>query len=402
MNRKKVTLAIGILSMNLLLMSGAVVGSAIAAIAQSFPQEPISKVQMLSTIPQLGQIVATLLFTWLTYKITKKSIGLLAVAAVAISGLIPLVYNTNLNMILACMVALGFGIGLISNVAPVLLQEHFEGEERATVMGWSLGFINIGMMGFTAIGGVLGGVDWRNLFWVYALAILIFIVVFFMVPKDTKATEETASQPSVSFLQTVKELKGFVYVILLITLITSLCITLFMANQSIILAEKGNGTAYTAMVTAIGTIGGIATGFGLKYIRKMTKNDTMAWGFVAFALSFACVIFFANPVMHVIGNMFSGMGIVMVNATIPYELSILANRRQFPIVIAMNTFVSAIAGFATPLIIAAARISAGETSFFAGIVISLVVAVILLVTRLGSQIQKKSSEAAAEHAANTQ
>lgn len=135
MTKKKVALAFSILSMNLLLMSGSVVGAAIAAISKSFPTEPISKVQMLSSIPQLGQLVATLLFTWLTYQLTRKNIGLVAVAFVAIAGLLPAFYNSSLNMILACMVAFGFGLGLISNVVPVLLQEYFEGEERATVMG---------------------------------------------------------------------------------------------------------------------------------------------------------------------------------------------------------------------------------------------------------------------------
>ncbi|MDN3537157.1 hypothetical protein QPX96_05305 [Limosilactobacillus fermentum] len=79
MDKKKVSLAVGILSANLLVMSTSAVGAAIAAIAKSFPKEPISKVQMLSTIPQLGQVVATLLFAWLTYHMTRKNVGLLAI-----------------------------------------------------------------------------------------------------------------------------------------------------------------------------------------------------------------------------------------------------------------------------------------------------------------------------------
>ena len=85
MNKKRLPLALGILSMNLVVMSASVVGAAIAAIAKSFPTEPISKVQMLSTIPQLGQVIATLIFTWLTYKMTRKNIGILAVLFVTIS-----------------------------------------------------------------------------------------------------------------------------------------------------------------------------------------------------------------------------------------------------------------------------------------------------------------------------
>ena len=393
MNKKKISLAVGILSMNLLLMSGTVVGAAIAAISKSFPQEPISKVQMLSSIPQLGQLAATLVFTWLTYKLTRKNIGVVSVAIVAISGLLPVFYNSSLNIILACMVALGFGLGLISNVGPVLLQEHFDGEERATVMGWAVGFNNLGMMGFTAIGGMLGSANWKNLFWVYGAAIIILLVVLVLVPKDRKLSEtEVSNQKNISFGKTVKSLNGYVYVMLIVTFVTSLCLMIFLANQSLLLASKGNGTAYTAMVTALGNVGGICTAFGLKYIRKLTKTDTMAWGFVAFALSYICIVFFNNPVLHIAGNMFSGMDIVMVNATIPYELSILANHQQFPVAIAMNTLIASVAGFLAPMLLAATKISAGANSYIAGIVISGITAAVLLITRLGSRIEKKSEQ----------
>ncbi|VDG22501.1 MFS transporter [Lactiplantibacillus mudanjiangensis] len=400
MTKKKIALAFGILSMNLLLMSGSVVGAAIAAISKSFPTEPISKVQMLSSIPQLGQLVATLLFTWLTYKLTRKNIGLVAVAFVAISGLLPAFYNSSLNIILACMVVFGFGLGLISNVVPVLLQEYFDGEERATVMGWSMGFSNIGMMASTAIGGVLGGTNWRNLFWIYAIAVVIFVAIYALLPKGTKLTAvDKDSKNKTSLLQSVKGLSGYVYVILIVSFVMSLVMMTFMSNQSIVLAAKGEGTAYTALVTAIGNVGGILTAFGLKYIRKMTRKDTMAWGFVALALSFMFVVFFSNPVMHILGNMFSGAGIVMVNATIPFELSVLANKKQFPIVIAMNTLMTSIAGVSAPIILAALNISAGDASFIIGMGLSIVIAALLLVLRFGSRVDKVHQAKAATPAA---
>lgn len=306
MTKKKVTLALGILSMNLLLMSGSVVGAAIAAIAKSFPAEPISKVQMLSSIPQLGQLIATLLFTWLTYKLTRKNIGIIAVLIVTVAGILPAFINSSLSIILACMTLFGFGLGLVSNVGPVLLQEHFDGEERAGVMGWAVGFNNIGMMGFTALGGVLGATNWHNLFWIYGVGAVILILFMIFVPQDAKvATTEQKNETSGNFWHTVKSLNGLVYIILAVTFITSLVMMSFMANQSILLAAKGNGTGYTALVIALGNVGGILTAFSLKYIRKITKANTMAWGFVAFALSFVCIAFFNNAPMHILGNMSS-------------------------------------------------------------------------------------------------
>lgn len=394
MNKKKLPLIIGILSMNLLLMSGSAVGSAIAAISKSFSHESISKVQMISSIPQLGQLIATIVFSWLAFKLTRKNLGLLAVAIVAVFGLVPAFYSNSLNMILACMVLIGFGLGLISNIVPILLQEHFEGEERAAVMGWSVGVNNVGMMAFTAIGGVLGGADWRNLFWVYGISVLILLLVFFLVPQDTRVSDsdkQADAKSETGFWSIVKSLSGYVYVIFGVTFIISLAMMTFMANQSILLAGQGKGTAYTAMVTAIGNIGGIATALGLKYIRKMTRTDTLAWGFIATALSFVCVAFSGNIVMHVLGNMFSGAGIVMVNATIPYELSVLSNQKQFTVAISMNTFVSSIAGVLAPMILAAVNIGAGFNSFVAGIALSVIVAGLLFVTRLGKRVEKASN-----------
>lgn len=387
MNKKKMPLAIGILSMNFLVMSASVVGAAIAAIAKSFPKEPISKVQMLSTIPQLGQVIATLIFTWLTYKLTRKNIGLLAILFVIVGGLIPIFFNTDLNIILACMIAIGFGTGLISNVGPVLVQDHFEGEARATVMGWQVGFNSVGMMAMTAIGGALGSSNWRNLFWVYAVGVVIFLAAYFLIPQDKRLTRETNKEGKPSMWATLKNINKIAYIYLVITFFTSIAITMFMANQSIILSGKGLGTGYTGLVTAVGNIGGVLTAVFLGKIRKFTKTNTIAYGFIAFVLSFVCVLFFNNVVMHILGNMFSGMGIVLINATIPFELSNLADKSEFPLVISMNTLISSIAGALAPVILAGLRISVGEGQFIGGIILSGIIAVLLFVTRLGKQTE---------------
>lgn len=392
MDKKKLPMALGILSMNLVLMSTSVVGAAIAAIAKSFPTEPISKVQMLSTIPQLGQVIATLLFTWLTYKMTRKNIGILAVLFVTIGGLIPAFFNSSLNIILACMIAIGFGTGLISNVGPVLLQEHFEGEARATVMGWQIGFSNVGMMAFTAIGGALGASNWHHLFWIYAFGVVILLAAYFLIPQDVRVKETKNKEGKGSLLATLKHVNGMVYIYLAITFFVSIAMTMFMANQSIVLSTKGLGTGYVGLVTALGNVGGIVTALLLGKIRKFTKSNTIAYGFISFALSYICVLYFNNIAMHILGNMFSGAGIVLINATIPFELSNLADQSEFPLVISMNTLISSIAGAIAPIILAALHISVGAGQFIGGIIISLILAVFLFVTRLGKRAESASAK----------
>lgn len=392
MNKKKIPLVLGILSMNLLLMSTSAVSAAIAAISKSFPKEPISKVQMIGSIPQFGQLIATVIFSYLAFKLTRKNLGLLAVVVVGVAGLLPIFYSSSLNLILACMIFVGFGTGLISNVAPVLLQLNFDGEERATAMGWSVGANNIGMMVFTALGGVLGATDWHNLFWIYALTIAIFLMVFFLVPQDVKLAQQgDGKSGKTNFKSIIGSLDKHVYLILIISVVLSLCMMIFMTNQSIVLAGKGKGTAYVAMVTAIGNVGGIIAAALIKYIRKITKTNTIAWGFVAFVLSFVLVLYTNNFALHILGNMFSGVGIVLVNATIPYELSVLTNEKEFTVAIAMNTFVSSVAGMFAPMIISLMHVSAGEQSFVAGAILASVVFIILIISRFGKKIEKIGS-----------
>lgn len=395
MNKKQISKAIGILSMNLLLMLATAVTSAIAAIARSFPKEPISKVQLIGSIPQLGQIIATALFAYLTFKMTRKNLGLLAVAVVGIAGILPAIYSNSLNLILACMVLVGFGTGTITNVVPVLLQENFEGEARATAMGWATGVTNIGMMIFTALGGVLGSTNWKNLFWVYGLALIVFILAFILIPQDSKLQNNGKNEQNgkkEGFWTLLKQMNNLVYVLYLVNFMLSLAMMTFLSNQSIVLAAQGKGTAYVAMVTALGNVGGIITATFLTYIRKFTKKDTIAWGFIAFALSFICIVFSSNIVMHIIGNAFSGMGIVLVNATAPFEMSLLTDQKQFPLAISINTLLGSIAGMIVPMLLAAVKIAPGRDSYIAGIVISLVTAALLFITRFGSRVEKEQSK----------
>ena len=127
-----------------------------------------------------------------------------------------------------------------------------------------------------------------------------------------------------SFFATLKHVNPMVYIYLLITFFISIAMTMFMANQSIVLSTKGLGTGYVGLVTALSSIGSIVVALFLGKIRKFTKTNTIAYGFLSCALSYVCVLYFNNIGMHILGNMFSGISIVLVNATIPFELSNLA------------------------------------------------------------------------------
>lgn len=382
---------IGVISMASLAMAGSVTGAAIAAIAKDFPDTPISTVQLLSTLPGLGALIITLIAGQMAMRISKKNLVLLGIALVTIGGLIPAFWNSSMVGLLTCSVILGMGVGFISTLNPMLLSQYFDGEERSTMMGINTGVTSLGSMILTGVGGYLGGENWRNLYWVFIVGILVFLLVLFFLPNDkveNEAGKENTIHPKTSTLAVVKSLSPSVYVMYFIVFLLGIAYTAYMANLSIVVAERGvGGTAMTGYINAIGTIGGIATGFGLKYIRKFTKPNTLAFGFLMLIITLALTYFFASPVVLMIAAVFSAVAMVTVLATSPFLLSMMARPEQIPVIMSVYAFVNSLSGALAPKIIALLHIPAGGPSFIFAGVVSAVVVIGLVVTRFGAKVE---------------
>lgn len=387
MNKKRrYTIVFAILCMNFILMSGTLANSALAAIIRAFPNNSVSTVQMVPMIYHIGHLVATIFFAWLTYHLTRKNLGMLAVLLVGIFGVIPAFWHSSLAIILACMMLLGLGLGTIANIVPLMVTEYFEGEERAKVMGWAYGASSLGMILLTAISGFLGRNHWYNLFYVYLISFVIFVVVLMLMPKDSSRTQ--SSKQHVNVHQAFSGLNKNVYWLYLLTLALAIIMASFMTNLGIVLAPMGHGTAYVALVTALGNIGSLLTAIFLSQIRKITRTNTLAIGYAFFVLSFILVIIGNSFVLHALGYFCNSVGIIMVNATLPYELSIITKKVQYPVAISINTFVNALGSTFAPQLLRLLRIPAGNSQFIFGAALSAIICLFLLITRFGLHLTK--------------
>lgn len=385
---------IGVVSMATLAMSGSVAGSAIAAISADFPNTPISTVQLLSTLPGLGSLIITLIAGQMAMRVSKKNLVLLGVALVTIGGLIPAFWNSSMVGLLACSVILGMGVGFISTINPMLLSQYFEGEERSGMMGVNTGMTSLGSMILTGVGGILGGQNWRNLYWVFAVGVLVFLLVLFCLPKDEPEKEIVTAdgkKEKVSTVAVLKELKAPVYIIIFIAFLLGIAYTAYAANLSIVVAERGvGGTAMTGIINAVGTFGGIFAGFGLKYIRKVTKPNTLAFGFIFLLITLLLTYFFANPFVLMIAAVFAAMAMVMVMATCPFLLSMVSKPVQIPVVMSVYAFVNALSSAIAPKLISWLQVPAGVPSFIFAGAVSLVVAIVLIVSHFGEKVESGS------------
>lgn len=83
---------------------------------------------------------------------------------------------------------------------------------------------------------------------------------------------------------------------------------------------------------------------------------------------------------------------MLVNATAPYEMSILTDQKKFPLAVSINTLIGSLAGMFVPVLLAAVKIAPGRDSFLAGIAVSVITALVLLLTRFGSRVKKRAED----------
>ncbi|WP_434352272.1 MFS transporter [Trichococcus flocculiformis] len=389
---KKTKLKIGILSMTLLNMSALVITSAFGAIMASFPDEPISKIQMIGTIPGLGSMLITLFVGVLAMRVPKKILALIGILCVALGGLLPLAFHTTVNALLVCALIMGIGLGFIGTINPMLISMYFEGEERGSLMGIGTAINSIGLMVMMIVGSTLGAQNWENTYLVFLLALLIFFIVMLFLPLDKVETkpDHTAHsqgpQAKPSLLAVIKDINKYVLWVSLLAFAVSFLYTIYPSNLSLIVAEKNfGGTAITGLVNALGTIGGLIAGFTISRINRVLKDKSIATGFILLALSYLLVCYAQNFVMMVLGAGISGIAMAMIYSTIPFYVSIIAKPFQIAIAMAIFQFLNGLGGIISPIVLAGLGVASGQSAVLFGSVCCFVIGVGLIVINFGKK-----------------
>src|SRR5699024_3923483 len=78
---------------------------------------------------------------------------------------------------------LGAGVGLVMPLSMSLINDYFTGKERTKMMGYNSAFSNFGGIVTMLLAGWLATFGWRIPFNVYFLGLIIFILIFFFLPK---------------------------------------------------------------------------------------------------------------------------------------------------------------------------------------------------------------------------
>ncbi len=163
-------------------MAGAAISPALGLIAQAFPDASPTMIKLILTAPSIMIIPFSFLSSYLTSKLTKRTIIMIGLSIYLIGGIGPQFVST-IELLLVLRLILGAGVGLVMPLSMSLINDYFEGRERTKMMGYNSAFSNFGGILTMLLAGWLATFGWRVPFNVYFLGLIIFVLIFFFLPK---------------------------------------------------------------------------------------------------------------------------------------------------------------------------------------------------------------------------
>jgi MFS family permease len=279
-----------ILAMAFLGMGVGTITPALNAIFVQFSDLPITTLLLVSTLPSLTVIPATIISGSIAgNKVSFKILAIIGMALFVIGGVAPY-FMTDFTNILIQRAIFGIGLGIMSPLANSLVMGVYEGDKVATMTGIVTLSMNIGGMVLQFLGGYLAGIGWNYAFLPHALGIVSLVLVIFFLPEPPKApaTSETAAAPK-------DKLPMKLWIIVIAYGIYTLSIYPMLVNMSTLIVDRGLGTTATAgVVLALLTIGGMVAGTVFGKVFKISGRFIMAVGYGLGAVGLALVSFAGN------------------------------------------------------------------------------------------------------------
>ncbi|MGM8212192.1 MFS transporter [Virgibacillus sp. W0430] len=272
-------------------MAGAAISPALGLIAKAFPDASPTMIKLILTAPSIMIIPFSFLSSYLTYKLTKRTIIMIGLVIYLLGGIAPQ-FVSSIELLLALRLLLGAGVGLVMPLSMSLINDYFTGKERTKMMGYNSAFSNVGGILTMLLAGWLATFGWQIPFNVYFLGLFIFILVFFFLPKgeiQKPSKRENKSKVPLTVYGYALAMGG----IMLAYYSIATNMALFLEQNNI------GGAALAGTVVSFTTVGGMITSLFLVQIELTFKKYIIPVMLSGMGLAFF-ILTFTNSIPLVI------------------------------------------------------------------------------------------------------
>ena len=149
------------------------------------------------TVPALCVALFSPAAGWLSDRVGRKNLLVLALVLYAAIGIVPF-FLSDLKQIIAARVGLGVAEAIIMTIATALIGDYYVGKERERWVGRQVATVSLSAIVLIAIGGILGqAMGSRGPFLLYLLAIPVALIAAVVLFEPTRSADN-AEQKSAS------------------------------------------------------------------------------------------------------------------------------------------------------------------------------------------------------------
>lgn len=281
-------------------MAGAAISPALGLIAQAFPEASPTMIKLILTAPSIMIIPFSFLSSYLTSTISKRTIIMIGLVIYLIGGIGPQFVH-NIETLLILRLILGAGVGLVMPLSMSLINDYFTGTERTKMMGFNSAFSNFGGIVTMLLAGWLATFGWRLPFNVYFLGLIIFLLIFFFLPKGEVQTRKQQDK------KTKLPLRVYGYALAMGGIM--LAYYSIATNIALYLEQNDFGGATLAgTVVSFTTVGGMITSLLLVQLEVALKKFIIPVMLFGMAFAFLLLTFTHNIFFVIMGVCLIGFG----------------------------------------------------------------------------------------------
>jgi len=298
-------LTIAILAIGVQDIGGGAASPALADIMAAMPDVAPATVMMISTLPQVFQVVLSIFYGKLERIFKIRTMFFIASALFLVGGVVPFWLN-DIGPILVCRGILGLAVGIFLPMGvSVINHVYYEDPvKRNRMLGLNVTVACFGGMAFQMVGGYLAKIDWHYCFLAYFSAVIVFLIVFFFLPEPEKRSAQE---------QEKVQLPAIVYGYVVVYLIVNCILMSIVNNNDVAIVGNGFGDAASAGISlTLYTFGGFLGGIIFGNLVKGLKGFTLSFGYLLSTVGFALAFFSVNLLMIILGTFLVGLGMGII------------------------------------------------------------------------------------------
>lgn len=324
-------------------MAGAAISPALALIAKAFPEADPILIKLILTAPSLMIIPFSFLASFLTSKLTKRTIVLTGLLIYLFGG-VGSQFANSIEVLLAGRLILGAGVGLVMPLSMSLINDYFTGKERVKMMGYNSAFSNFGGIITIMLAGYLATFGWRIPFNVYFMGLIIFILVFFFLPKNA-IQKKDHNKPKKRIPFTV-----FGYALAM----GGVMLAYYSISTNMALYLKQNnlgGASLAGTVISFTTIGGMITSLILVRLQVLLKQFIIPVTLFGMVLAFTLLSFTHSVPLVIVAVCFIGFGQGILFPIIMLKAIDCGTSNQSDRVVAITSSFTFLGQFLSPIVL---------------------------------------------------